>query len=203
MAAGDAACAHDDRRAAGTLTALGVDAERAEAVEQRLDRTLAHRRRAVDHEGAASERDGRRQEARGGPGVADLQGGFGGREAPIDPIDDERLRGFVGPHAHAQRLEGLVHVARIVREERARDLGAPAGERGDQQGPIRVALRSGQLDHGVERPRDRRDGQCHVGSSVRPVYTSVARRLPPGLVGAPLNDGDAMIARCDRRSRPA
>ncbi len=159
----DAPRAHDHGRTTGALTALRVDPERPQAVEQRLDRPLAHRRRAVDHERAATDRDGGRQEARGGAGVADLQGRLRRREPPVDAVDRERLRDLVGLDARAEGLECLVHVARVVREERASDLGAPARERGDEQRPVRVALRSGQLDHGVERPRDRLDGQRHVG----------------------------------------
>ena len=71
----------------------------------------------------------RRQEARGGSRVADLQGGPRRRESPVDTLHSERLRGLVGPHTHAQRLERPVHVARVVREERARDLGAASRER--------------------------------------------------------------------------
>ena len=101
---GEPVGAHDHRRAAVALAALGVDAERAQAVEQRLDRALAHGRRAVDHEGALPERDRRGEKARRRPRVADLERGRGRGKAAIDAVDDERACGRVGLHPHAERL---------------------------------------------------------------------------------------------------
>ena len=42
-----------------------------------------------------AERDGGSQKPRGGAGAADIEGGRGGREAAIDAVDDERVRGLV------------------------------------------------------------------------------------------------------------
>ena len=117
-AAREPAGPHDHGGAPVAGLALGVDAEGPEAVEQRLDRALAHGRRAVDDEGAVAERDRRGEKARGRPRVADLERGRGRGQAAIDAVDDERACGGVGLHPHAERLQRPVHVARVVGEER-------------------------------------------------------------------------------------
>jgi hypothetical protein len=56
----------------------------------------------------------------------------------------EATRGRVGYHLYAERRQRFVHVVRVIGEERLCDLGAPFGQRGDEQGAVAVALRTGE-----------------------------------------------------------
>ena len=52
-----------------------IHAELRESIDQRLDRTLAHRLGAIDDERAGAECDGGGQEPGGGPRAADVERG--------------------------------------------------------------------------------------------------------------------------------
>ena len=61
---------------------------------------------------------------------------------PSTPSTTKARAASSAVHPHPERLERPVHVARVVRPEGLGDLGAPAGQRRDQERAVAVALRA-------------------------------------------------------------
>ena len=168
-AAGDrSGAAHRERQA----VTVDVDAEPAQCVEQRRDRTGAGLFVAVEHDGLGGQRRDRRHESQHGARQAAVDGGTGGR---VDVAADRQL-GVVAVDADAEGAQRTDHQIGVPAAQRAADrrraLGG--GQRGEHERPVGLRLRAGHRHRGVHRARRRRRLPVRHGSIL-----PCRRVLPP------------------------
>jgi hypothetical protein len=134
--------ANHKRWKAGPLEVLDRATERAQRVDQIADRPLVHARRSAQLEargagGAERERGDKRAHRRSC--IAEPENCLLGERPRADAVDDERLRAALD--ATAELLERLEHHLGVVGVEQALDRRRAGSEAGEQEGPVRDALR--------------------------------------------------------------
>ncbi len=156
-----------ERERVGAVGAAGldVDAEVPEGLEDGGERALPGARVAVEAHGSAGERGGRRHEPHHGAGQPAVDGGRLGIPAPqavvgadphVLPVDRDR---------DAQRGQRAGHQRGVPAGRGTGDEAVPAGERRQQQGPVRQRFGAGHRDRAVHRSARGRGGPADGGSS--------------------------------------
>ena len=156
-----------------------VGAQRAQRVDQHLDRPLGHRVVADQRHLAVDERGDRREEAHRRAAVADEQRSVGRVQPRASAAHDERVAaGVRDVDAHARQRRA--HVTRVVALERAGQPRLAVGERRQHQGAVGDALRSGDGPGHVDGAGQARDDERRDGTHARSLSHGVrpSRRTP-------------------------
>ena len=103
--------------------------------------------------------DQRREEARGGAGVADVDLGLGHRDLAAAALDPDGQRRFIGVDPEAELAQRGDHDAGVAAEQRATQGGRAPGQRREDERAVGDALGAGQRDTAAHRPGERHDGK--------------------------------------------
>jgi hypothetical protein len=126
-------------------------ADRAQRVDEVADRTLVHPRRAAQLEArvaARGEREGGDERPHRGSCVAEPERRLLHERPAAETVDDDRAG--VAFEAAAELLQRLEHHLRVVGMQQAGDRRRPRREPGEQQGPVRDALRAGNAHRAAD-----------------------------------------------------
>jgi len=138
----DALCLYDHRRAAVIEFRSGIDSKLLQAIDERLDGTLAHSGNAIHNVPTAAKRYRRREKSGRRAGISHEKCCLGCRNPAALAAYDVRLRVLVGIDRDPERAERTMHRMSVIGEQCPSNRRLALSKGGNKQSAIGQALRA-------------------------------------------------------------